>query len=69
MNSRIVNDKREIFGIYFEDNGCYLKNRGHVIKPYAEPGQYGDIAFFEVKRSGDVIARVPATQVSVEYIS
>ena len=67
--SRILNDSREIFGIYFNDeyNSCYTKRAGHTITTYAEPGIYGYITYFEVRKKAKTISRVPAYQVSVEY--
>ena len=70
MDSEIINDKREIQGLYFNDDhgSCYEAVNGNIIKAYSEPGSHCSIPFFSVKKDGMIIARIPATMVEVVYV-
>lgn len=70
MKSKILTDKREISGIYWdnteEDNFKY--EDGYEILAYAEHGPCGPIPYFEVMSDGNVVARVPSWKVTVYYL-
>ena len=71
MESRIIEDKREIAGIFYDDDeqSCWTKDSGFIITAYGEPREFCLVAFFEVKnQKGDTVARVPATKVTVTYV-
>lgn len=67
--SEILNDKRRITEIFFDDaaESCFTVATGHEIEAYAEPGIYGSIPYFRVIKDGKVVARVPAWHVMVRY--
>lgn len=68
----ILSDRREIDGIYFNDsNGSrYRRHSGYRIESYAEEGPHGAVAFYRVFRNdGVLIARVPAWQCEVQYVT
>ncbi len=66
----ILNDKREISSINFNEGAGELYSSAHYdIEAYGEPGMHCMLPWFRVKRKHDgfVVARVPAHQVSVHY--
>lgn len=69
MNSKIIEDKREIKGLYFNDDSdtCYEVVNGNIIKAYGEPGPHCYVPFFSVEKDGIIISRIPASMVEVVY--
>lgn len=69
MESRIINDKRKIEALYFNDieDKFYMSGPDFEITAYGEPREFCEVAFYEVKDRGKVITRIPATMVQVVY--
>ena len=69
MDDNILNDKRPIKLLeYPNGGGVYSVDSGLVIEAYPENGEFCEIPWFRIKRDGQVIARLPAHQVSVTYL-
>lgn len=67
-------DQRPILGIYYpgEDGGGWTTTPGYSfscdkIVAYGENGQMAPVPFYAVYRGGEIIARVPAQMVEVQY--
>lgn len=67
----MLNDNREIVGIYWNDEHGTSYQVGSCdctgIKAYAEGGMHCDIPFIAVYKGDYVITRVPAWQVQIVY--
>lgn len=65
----VLTDERPIKCLSFdtEDGAAYLESGGYSFEAYGEPGMHCDIPFFRVIKDGVVVARVPATHVTVVY--
>ena len=68
MTTTILDDKREIFSLTFE-NDEYYSVIGNITKivAYGEPAQYCNVPWFAIYEGDEIKTRVPAGQVSVVY--
>lgn len=66
-NDTILNDKRKIESVFFNDGGGYSIAGGFVIEAYGEPGEYCYKPWIRVKQGDDVVARFYAERVSIYY--
>jgi len=67
MTNTILEDKRPIKGIYWDDeHGTqYESDSFQTIEAYGEPGLHCCLPWFRVIKNGVVIARIPAQKVTV----
>ena len=63
----ILDDKRRIKLICWNNAEDAQYGEGYYIEAYGEPGIHCMIPYFKVSVGDEVIARVPAWQVSVHY--
>ena len=67
----IVDDKREIEAIYYNDEGDSFHKVGvsgcTKIEAYGEPGQYCYIPWIAIYYNNDLKRRLPATMVEIVY--
>ena len=68
---KILEDKRPIRAIVYEDEGEFSVGSGGVcrIEAYGESGLHCEVAWLAVISGKEVIARVPANQVTILYKS
>ena len=70
MKSEILDEKRKITCLYYNDteNNVWTASNEIKIRAYGEPGPHCYTAFYAVEKNGEVIARIPATMVEVQYV-